>query len=143
MTQSTDLSGILQVQAYRVLRQAVTSDLRQFSLNTTQWFILGQIYRTGALRPADAASLLAVEPPTITNLSDSLVALGLIDKVASSDDKRAKLLILTPRGELLIPRVEKSLRTVLHKLLQGTPNKDFRAYSRVLETIIRNEQRYA
>ena len=138
MTERTYHIGLLQVRAYQVLRHSVSSEVKKFGLNPTQWFILGQIKQDGKVRPSQAAKLLRVERPLVTSLTDDLVSRGLIYKTDDKNDKRVKLMILSPKGKKLIPEIESRLQVNLSSLLQGISHSELEMYSKVLKAIIQN-----
>jgi len=52
------------------------------------------------------AGTLACDPSNVTGIVDRLEARGLIRRRASTEDRRAKRLALTPRGERLRARLK-------------------------------------
>jgi DNA-binding MarR family transcriptional regulator len=140
MTKATYLSGTLQVKAYRVLQDYVSKEIKKFGINTTQWFILGQISQVKTIRPADIAGMLKVEAPLITSLADDLVNKGLVNKKLDSKDKRVRLLGLTKKGTQLVPKIESNLQTSLGTLLAGLSADELKIYHKVLGTIVSNDQ---
>lgn len=138
MTEATYFSGVQQVKAYRVLQSNVSREVKKFGLNPTQWFILGQISEEAKVRASDIASLLRVEAPLITSLTDDLVDKGLIDKVPDLIDKRVKNLQLTASGAKLVPQIESKLRESLTILLDGLSDQELKTYDKVLKTIVKN-----
>ncbi len=140
MPGATHTIGILQVKAYKLLQHQVSSEVKKFDLNPTQWFILGQISHQKMAMAAEIAYQLKVEAPLITNLTDDLVAKGLIRKVPSTQDKRVKSLQLTPKAIKLVPIIEARLQVGLKALLRGVSDKELGAYHKVLEAIVKNGQ---
>ncbi|MFN3822030.1 MAG: MarR family winged helix-turn-helix transcriptional regulator [bacterium] len=71
-------------------------------LTPLQQQVLMEIKRRSsqAIPIGDLARILGVKPPTITASVNTLVKKNLVEKVRNSDDKRAKLLLLTPSGEI-------------------------------------------
>ena len=144
MTQSLYRDGALQVKAYRLLQAQVYGFLEDFGLNPTQWFVLGylQEHKKG-VRLTEIATLLSVETPLITMMADKLEEQGLVKRTTHPTDGRAKLLILTPKGSALLPKIEQQVREGLNRILQGLSQSELQTYQKVLKTIIANTQRPA
>lgn len=134
----TYLTGALQVKAYRILQHYASIEIKKHNINPTQWFILGQINEAPESRPADIAQLLRVEAPLITALTDDLNSKGLIHKKSSKNDRRVKLLVLTPKAKKLIPKVENDLVACLEELFEGLSEYELAVYEKVLGTIVQN-----
>ena len=132
----------LQMVAYRRIQSAVSSLLSRFHLNTTQWIMLGFMSESASgLRVTDMARALQVEMPLITTTTQSLVAVGLMKTVAHSRDKRAKLLMLTPKGRQLVKEIEAYLANNLRQLERGVEPSDLQLYFKMLQQIGRNASR--
>lgn len=139
MNLPTYKSGLLQVKAYRILQLRVTNTLAKFGLSTNEWAILGYLSENkDGKRLSEFASLLQVEAPFITALSETLEKKKLVVRHPHPQDKRAKLLFLTTAGRSLVPQVESSIREKLSNLLQGVSAEELRSYQKVLEAIISN-----
>ena len=132
----------LQMVAYRRIQSAVSSLLSRFHLNTTQWIMLGFMSESASgLRVTDMARALQVEMPLITTTTQSLVAEGLMKTVAHARDKRAKLLMLTPKGRQLVKEIEAYLANNLRQLERGVEPSDLQLYFKMLQQIGRNASR--
>lgn len=134
----TYMSGILQVRAYRILQVTVGGVLAKFHLKPTQWFILAYICQADEATSTAIAELLKVETPLITMLTDDLTKQGLIKKTNHPTDGRVKLLKITPKGKILVPKAERALEEALGQLLKGLKPGDLERYKKVLEAIIKN-----
>jgi MarR family transcriptional regulator for hemolysin len=125
--------------AYRRIQSAVSNLLSRFHLNTTQWIMLGFMSESASgLRVTDMARALQVEMPLITTTTQSLVAEGLMKTVAHARDKRAKLLMLTPKGRQLVKEIEAYLANNLRQLERGVEPRDLQLYFKMLQQIGRN-----
>jgi len=141
VTQSLYREGALQVKAYRLLQAQVYGFLEDFGLNPTQWFVLGylQEHKKG-VRLTEIATLLSVETPLITMMADKLEEQGLVKRTTHPTDGRAKLLIITPKGSALLPKIEQRVRAGLDRVLYGVTDSELLTYQKVLKTIISNTQ---
>ena len=126
----------LQMVAYRRIQAAVSALLSRFQLNTTQWIMLGFMSEsTSGMRVTDMAKALQVEMPLITTTTQSLVAEGLMHTVAHARDKRAKLLMLTPKGRQLVREIEGYLANNLRQIEKGADPQDLNVYFKMLQRL--------
>ena len=141
MNSGTYRSGLLQVRAYKILQGRVATTLESFNLSTSEWSIIGIVseYKDG-VSSVEIAHILGVEKPLITILVDGLIRKGFVGKTNHPEDKRIKLVFVTPRALELIPEVERSLQGILFKLLNGLTQVDLDVYKKVLETIVKNSK---
>ncbi|BAU94368.1 MarR family transcriptional regulator [Corynebacterium suranareeae] len=63
------------------------------------------VWLAGPLTPARAAELTGMGKSAISNLLKPLLKQGYVTQEASAEDRRSKLLILTPKGEEYINKV--------------------------------------
>lgn len=131
--------AMVQVVAYKRIRNILNAVLKRFELNTTQWMILGVLYESATgLRITDIANSLEVEVPLITRLSHSLLRAGLVENKLALSDKRTKPLALTLRGQQLVAKVEHELTKRTKRLEQGVSDRQVNNYFRTLETFMDN-----
>ena len=127
----------LQMVAYRHIQTALTSLLSKFQLNTTQWVMLGLMSESATgLRVTDMARALQVEMPLITTTTQSLVRQGLMKTMAHARDKRAKLLMLTPKGKELVGEIEAYVSNNLRQQLEkGVEPEELKLYFKMLQQL--------
>jgi DNA-binding MarR family transcriptional regulator len=71
------------------------------------------------LRVSDLAELLGIDTPSVTRKVQQLERLGLVTSVPDPDDKRAKRISLTARGEKIIDRMLAAIHKRLARLFTG------------------------
>jgi MarR family transcriptional regulator for hemolysin len=126
----------LQMVAYRRIQTAVSSLLSRFHLNTTQWIMLGFMSESSSgMRVTDMAKALQVEMPLITTTTQALVAQGLMHTVAHARDKRAKLLMLTPKGKQLVREIEGYLTNNIRQIEKGADPQELKVYFSMLQRL--------
>lgn len=130
--------GILQGQAYKTLQNFLTRALLAFNLSIPEWKLLGQLYDHKELRVADLATLLAYDPPLVTNLIDSLEKKGLLRRKSHKKDRRVKMIIPSQKATGLIEAIEPEVRKELGTLLTGITSKEMEIYSKILRNIVAN-----
>ena len=85
------------------------------------------------MRVTDVAKALKVEMPLITTMVQGLAAGGLLESVAHSRDRRAKMLLLTPAGRDRVDAVENALSDHLQGYRQQFSSEDLDTYFGLLE----------
>ncbi|HVX23895.1 MAG TPA: MarR family transcriptional regulator [Candidatus Saccharimonadales bacterium] len=139
-TSPTYITGTIQAQAYRVLREHVYSVLQRYDLTPTYWSMLGIITQArDGVRQVDIANGLKVKAPLVTGMAQELSARGLIQSARNQFDGRAKLLALTPAGRKLVKAVEQELDGHLRQLLTGITDEEILTYHKVLQAIVSND----
>lgn len=142
MVIATYKSGLLHTKAYRIIHTHTSAVLDEHNLSMPEWTLLGLLleYKNG-IRLSDIASNLDVEPPFATNLVDQLEKKGLVARLEDSKDHRAKRIVLTPKGKLLVPKVESLVKERMKKLFKGAWYPEIMTYINVLKAIIANDER--
>jgi DNA-binding MarR family transcriptional regulator len=133
MNLPTYLTGIVQTQAYAMLRENVYIVLRKYEITPTHWGMLGIIIDAkDGIRQAEVARTMGVKPPLITVMVRELDKRGIVATVPNQFDARAKLLSVTPAGKKFVKTIELELRKQLDLLLTGLNEDDLIAYYKVL-----------
>lgn len=82
------------------LRRAIDEELRALGLTDATWRPLFHLGRLGdGLKQKELAEALMIEGPSLVPLLDNLEANGLVERVESPEDRRCKLIQMTPAGE--------------------------------------------
>jgi len=95
-----------------------------------EWLLLAIVYKSRPIGVGMSAlaRALDVSLPQITALASSLVSGGLISQQAASHDRRAKHLMITQKGIILIEAIENSMRGVLKGWLNDIPRQQLETY---------------
>ncbi len=129
--------GALLSRAYRQWRRAADLRLQPYDLTEATWLPLIRIARAPAPpRQKDLAASLFVDNSSVVRLLDNLEAAGLVAR-REGEDRRAKIVVLTPRGKAIADKVEAAARTVRTDALAGISDKDVETTLRVLEHVCR------
>ena len=86
----------------RMLRTYADRKAGQFGITRAQWQVLVRLDRFEGLKQAELAEMLDLQPITLTRLLDRLVECDLIERRPDPNDRRAKLLYLTPKARPLL-----------------------------------------
>jgi len=75
--------------------------LGELDLTYAQFRVLNTLWKRGTLTQKEILVYICVKPSTLTGLTDQLVKKGLAERVKVKDDRRAKQISLTQKGEAL------------------------------------------
>jgi MarR family transcriptional regulator for hemolysin len=123
--------------AYRTWRRAADLRLQPFDLTEATWLPLVHIARAAEPpRQKDLAASMFVDNSSVVRLLDNLEKAGLIQR-KEGEDRRAKIILLTPRGRSIADKVEAVARRVRTDALAGLSEKDIETTLRVLDHVCR------
>jgi DNA-binding MarR family transcriptional regulator len=76
-----------------------------YGVTTDQYSLIRAVQREPGIRQADLGSAIFAEPNTVTAMVTLLERRGLLRRRPSPTDRRAKLIYLTARGEMVMQRL--------------------------------------
>lgn len=133
---SRDSFGSLLSRAARQWRRAADLGLRPFDLTEATWLPLVHIARASTPpRQKDLAASMSLDGSSVVRLLDNLEAAGLIQR-KEGEDRRAKIITLTPRGRAIADKVETVARRIRSDALAGLSERDIETAVRVLHHVI-------
>ena len=97
--------------------------LAPLELSLPQYRVLGFL-ADGSTASSALAEQMAVTPPTVTSLSDALVARGLIERHADPVDRRRLPLSLTPAGIELLKLANLAVGERLSEIASHHPTQE-------------------
>jgi len=99
-------------------RQVLDAEFQATGLTDATWRPLLHLERMGeGVRQKDLACSLGIEGPSLVRLLDTLWARGLVQRQEDPADRRAKKLILTDEGRLLVAHIHQVLVPLEEELL--------------------------
>ncbi len=127
---------MLVVDLARLLRRRFEAALNDVETGLTagEARTLFYVWRLPGQRQAVLADAMYVEPMTLVGYLDTLEKAGLIKRCPDPNDKRAKLIELTPKADPLLERIGGALQFVRSKALEDIP-QDKR---QILETLLQS-----
>ena len=129
--------GALLSRAYRQWRRAADLRLQPYDLTEATWLPLIRIARAPTPpRQKDLAASLFVDNSSVVRLLDNLETAGLVER-KEGEDRRAKIIKLTPRGRAIADKVEAVARGVRDDALAGLSDRDIETTIRVLDHVCR------
>jgi MarR family transcriptional regulator for hemolysin len=120
----------------REWRRAVDARLQVYGLTEATWLPLLRIARSEApMRQNELAASLSLEGSSVVRLLDALENSGLVERCEDRADRRAKSLVLTPRGRRTVDQVERVSQDIRDLVLGEAPDEDLARSLRLLETV--------
>lgn len=123
-----------------LLRRGMVATVGQHDLTPMQFFALRALDRPRPM--GHLAELLHCDRSHITGVADELERRGAIERRPQEDDRRVKLLAVTPAGERLRDEVESEL-IATSPVFAGLPDEDQVALRDLLATIVAAQPRPA
>jgi len=134
------IAGAIQSRSYKAMQRHLEDVLVVYKLSANEWKVLGLIVETPHTTISHICITLDVELPYITDVVNKLVIREYIKKINSKEDKRSKLLVLTPRALNILPLVEEDVRKRMRELLFGITPDELKIYLKILNLIILNDK---
>ena len=127
---------ITMTQVSRSYKAACDKVAAQYGLTQAIAWPIVAISRMGeGVRPGVIADAVGIEPSSVVRLIDTLAASGLIERRDDANDRRAKLIFLTPEGRKKVREIESALVPLRRELLQGLTEKELDVCMHVFITL--------
>lgn len=116
----------------RLYRRYLDDALKPYGLSEASALPIRYLARLGDdTRQGELADVMNIEGPTLVRTLDHLVAAGWVERIEASDDRRARLVRLTPQGRELNRKLGSVLAECRRRLLRGVDEADMDAALRV------------
>jgi MarR family transcriptional regulator for hemolysin len=93
------------------------------------------------IRQITIAEDMGIKAPTLVRQLDILEENGLIHRKDALDDRRAKLVYLTPAGRKFSQKIDAIVGTLIEEMMAGISASDIDTVNRVFETIAANAEK--
>jgi MarR family transcriptional regulator for hemolysin len=114
----TEFAGLLG-RVSRRWRTRLDERLRHLGLTQARWQALFQLERGGPLPQRQLAESLNIEGPTLVRLLDGLESQGLIERRPVKEDRRLRVVHLTPAASPLLAEINQIAGELRRELLAG------------------------
>src|SRR3546814_10714917 len=120
-------------QAARSMRRAVDRRLQPYGLTEATWLPLLRLSRSPVpMRQKDLAASLGLDSSSVVRLIDALQAAGLVQRKEEDQDRRAKAIVLTARGQATVAQVERVAKEVRDGAMSDIPDAELRRALRLV-----------
>ena len=118
----------------RSWRQAVDRRLKYLGVSQASWMTIAIAAKARSpLSQSELADKLGVEGATMVAMIDRLVKAGLVNREASTIDRRVKRVVLTAAGSKLYEKVKAEAAALRKELLAGTDQRKLLIATELLE----------
>src|SRR6266403_5960449 len=100
--QGTDHAWLVMMMAMRALTRYAAAGIEETGLGLSDFGVLEVLLRKGPLPVNTIGPMVDLTPGSISIAVDRLVARGLVSRVESAEDRRVRIVALTPQGKDLI-----------------------------------------
>jgi MarR family 2-MHQ and catechol resistance regulon transcriptional repressor len=100
--EGTDHVWLVMMKAMRALTRYATAGIEETGLGLSDFGVLELLLHGGPLPVNTIGPIVDLTPGSISVLVDRLVGKGLVSRVESAEDRRVRIVALTPRGKDLI-----------------------------------------
>ena len=100
--QETDHVWLVMMKAMRALKRYAAAGIEETGLGLSDFGVLEILLNKGPLPVNTIGPIVDLTPGSISIAVDRLFAKGLVSRVESADDRRVRIVALTPRGKELI-----------------------------------------
>jgi MarR family 2-MHQ and catechol resistance regulon transcriptional repressor len=100
--EGTDHVWVVMMKAMRALTRYATTGIEETGLGLSDFGVLELLLHDGPLPVNTIGPIVDLTPGSISVAVDRLVAKGLVSRVESTEDRRVRIVALTPRGKDLI-----------------------------------------
>src|SRR5215813_10243955 len=106
--QETDHVWLVMMKAMRALTRYAAADIEEIGLGLSDFAVLEVLLHKGPLPVNTIGPIVDLTPGSISIAVDRLFAKGLVSRVESEEDRRVRIVALTPRGkDLIVPAFRK------------------------------------
>ena len=100
--QGADHAWLVMMKAMRALTRYAAAGIEETGLGLSDFGVLEALLHKGPLPVNTIGPIVDLTPGSISIAVDRLVAKGLVSRVESAEDRRVRIVALTPRGKALI-----------------------------------------
>src|ERR1700728_3255731 len=100
--QGADHGWLVMIKAMRALTRYAAAGIQDTGLGDSDFRVLEVLLHKGPLPVNTIGPIVDLTPGSISIAVDRLVARGLVSRVESAEDRRVRIVALTPRGKDLI-----------------------------------------
>ncbi len=123
------------LKAFQAASKYLYEGLAETGIDDTDFRILEVLLNKGPLPVNTIGPKVFLTPGSISTAVDRLVERGLVNRVESPDDRRVRVVSLTPKGKELIAPVFRKHAAEIRKVFADASLKELRALEATLKKI--------
>src|SRR6266478_4709969 len=126
---------LVMIKAMQAISRFAQADLAKSGLGDSDFRVLEVLVHKGPLPVNVIGPKVNLTPGSISVAVDRLVAKGLVSRVESSEDRRVRIVALTPRGKGVITPVFRAHAATMEKVFAGLSSDDLRQLEQQLKRV--------
>jgi DNA-binding MarR family transcriptional regulator len=130
--------GFIIGQTYRKIIQLLFHRLKEYDITPEQWTVLYRISQQDGINQKEIAVRTGKDQPTTARILDALYKKGLVQKEMSTADRRAFLVYLTDKGQVLVEQTTPVEKRVIDDLISGINQSEIELVKKVLMQMSEN-----
>ena len=132
---------LILVKAFQAASKYLYAGLAETGIDDTDFRILEALLNKGPLPVNTIGPKVYLTPGSISTAVDRLVERGLVSRVESPEDRRVRVVSLTPKGKKLIAPVFGKHAAEIKKVFADANPKELRALETILKKIGKRAER--
>lgn len=133
--QDSDRTWLIMIKAMRALTRYGQAAIADTGLGDSDFRVLEVLLHKGPLPVNTIGPIVDLTPGSISIAVDRLVKKGLVSRVESSEDRRVRVVALTPRGkDLIVPAFRKHVGQ-MRKVFAELGPEELRRFEAALKTV--------
>jgi MarR family 2-MHQ and catechol resistance regulon transcriptional repressor len=131
---------LVMIKAMQAITRYALAGLEKSGLGDSDFRVLEALLQKGPLPVNVIGPKVNLTPGSISVAVDRLVAKGLVTRVESPQDRRVRIVALTPRGKNIITPIFKQHVATMEKVFAGLSSDELRQLERQLKHIGRQAE---
>src|SRR5256714_5844005 len=133
--QGTDHAWLVMMKAMRALTKYAAAGIEETGLGLSDFGVLEVLLRKGPLPVNAIGPIVDLTPGSISIAVDRLFAKGLVTRVESTEDRRVRIVALTPRGKDLIVSAFRKHSGQMKRVFSELSPEELRCLERALKKV--------
>ena len=133
--QGADHVWLVMMKAMRALTRYAAAGIEETGLGLSDFGVLEVLLHKGPLPVNTIGPIVDLTPGSISIAVDRLVARGLVSRVESTEDRRVRIVALTPRGKNLIVAAFQRHAAQMRRVFSELSAEELRGFEMALKRV--------
>ena len=133
--EGTDRVWIVMMKAMRALTKYAAAGIEETGLGLSDFGVLEILLHKGPLPVNTIGPVVDLTPGSISIAVDRLVEKGLVSRVESAEDRRVRIVALTPRGKALIDSAFRKHSLQMKRVFSELSPEELRGFEVALKKV--------
>jgi MarR family transcriptional regulator, 2-MHQ and catechol-resistance regulon repressor len=131
----TDHVWLVMMKAMRALTRYAAAGIQETGLGLSDFGVLEVLLHKGPLPVNTIGPMVDLTPGSISIAVERMVEKGLVSRVESSEDRRVRIVTLTPRGKAVIDSAFQNHSGQMKRVFSGLSPKELRGLETALKKV--------